>query len=216
MQKSISTLTVPKRFAVGSETGRWVNPGVVPPPLESVFSLAPRIAALREAAENGDGEARQRVERIDAMLRLHPRLGGPIENPHDFAGLASVFGEVFEVEENSSFEGAVFVQPFSFRTFHATGIFRDLLSADGDVDGRVNGDVATLTTKKRLVAYAHVLKSVYGIVVPMDSTTILAVRDPETGLDRYLKLTSDLTYTTLEHQGDGLKLDEDDVARLVS
>jgi hypothetical protein len=216
MQKSISTLTVPKRFAVGSETGRWVNPGVVPPPLESVFSLARRIAALREAAENGDEEARQRVERIDAMLRLNPRLGGPIENPHDFAGLASVFGEVFEVEENSSFEGAVFVQPFSFRTFHATGIFRDLLSADGDVDGRVNGDVATLTTKKRLVAYAHVLKSVYGIVVPMDSTTILAVRDPETGLDRYLKLTSDLTYTTLEHQGDGLKLDEDDVARLVS
>ena len=70
---------------------------------------------------------------------------------------------------------AAFV-PFRMQSVYATPAFeRDLLGADGRLNGRVNVDERTVIAVHQLEAWALVLERVYGLQVPLDFPLVLTV-----------------------------------------
>jgi hypothetical protein len=158
-------------------------------PFECELSLAPLVAYWKDAAAH---ESRRLARSLLPDLADAPELSEPIRDgsvlsrrrPLIDALMSAVFPPVFWEHEH-----AAALVPFQLRSFYATPSFeRDLMAADGRLQGRLNVDAETLGRFRLLNAYALVLGRVYGIAVPVEYPLVFTVQDPKTGLDRHFKI----------------------------
>lgn len=185
------------------ELSRWAALNLGQLPFQTVLSLEPLIAFCRSAAtQPGMAGMRLFAAQVEDALREAPALTGPITDPSILDAhrdqLDLLMSVVFPPALRDREVGAALV-PLEYRTIYRTPSFARYLSDDnGVVSGRVNLDLKTFTYGKVLVAYLHLLRTVYDIEIPFDFPILFTVADPETGLDRYFDITLDLRFVRVE------------------
>jgi len=200
-------LSVSKRPNVLHDIGHWAERELVKLPFKSVLSLEPLIQFWEvHAAEDRPAGTKVLYEHLRRELDRHPELRGEISDADVLRRHADVMDllmfPVFPpASRESDLLGAAI--PFDLQVFYCTPPFgRFLVEEDGKLSGKASLDVRTYTYGKIIVAYLHILRSVYGVGVPFDFPLLFTAEDPQTGLDRYLKITSDLRFLKINQVGE--------------
>jgi GAF domain-containing protein len=166
-------------------------------PFRCELSLAPLVAAW-EAAAAEPGIAGDVARAVCRGLEGAPELRKPIE---DLAALDRhqdlihvLMSRVFPVASwDRDFIAATV--PFHLRAVHATPSFhRALLGADGVVQGWLNLSAEGAAQGRLLYAYNVILRVHYGMTIDVDYPIILAVRDPDSGLERHFRIQFDTRF----------------------
>jgi hypothetical protein len=164
-------------------------------PFRAELTLGPLIDFWRAKATR-DGTIHGAIGRlVEAELKSAPELAEPITD----LGAIDRHRELVDVLMSTVFPpvswdqeyGAAFV-PYQLRAFYATpSCQRLLLDAEGRLQGRVDADAAMVGEIRALFALALVLERVHGIHLDVDYPIVVAVADPDTGLDRYFRMLLD-------------------------
>jgi hypothetical protein len=180
-------------------------------PYRRELSLDPLIAEW-EAAAAEPGVAGDVARAVCRGLEAAPELRGPIDDLaviEKHRELVSVLmSRVFPAGSwDRDFMAATV--PFQLRAVHATPSFgRLLLDADGTLQGLVNMSAEGTAHGRLLYAYDAILRAHYGMTLDVDYPLILAVRDPDSGLDRYFRIQFATRYCTVRARGPLPPLDE--------
>jgi GAF domain-containing protein len=167
-------------------------------PFKVELSLEPLLAFWAQAESGSDPVCAALARVVRDALRDAPALTGAIEDlalierhrPAVDALMSAVFPPASWMED---FRAAMI--PFQVRTFYATPSFERLLLREGrDLSACLSVDDRTLGTLRLLHAYRHVLRRFYGLDIELDYPVTLAVRDPDTGFERYFKAEFDGTF----------------------
>jgi putative methionine-R-sulfoxide reductase with GAF domain len=173
-------------------------------PFRTELSLKPVIDFwTRMAGEDSPKGAVARV--IAAEVAKAPALGGPLtdcsvcERHEDLLDL--LMAAAFPPADWAHAYGAAMV-PMQLHGFYATpAMARLLMTEDWRLKGRINLDAPMIAAVRRAYAYALVLQKVYGIEIELEVPLILAVPDPDTGLDRHFRLLFDWTFVDVDVRG---------------
>jgi hypothetical protein len=110
--------------------------------------------------------------------------------------------------------GAIMV-PFQLRSVYGTPSFeRLLMSEDGVLKGRIPFDARTVRAIRLTLAYALIVRRVYGIDLGVDPLLVITATDPETGLDRHFKMQFDYRFVEVVPRGPVPTLGEETKRRL--
>ncbi|HET6568529.1 MAG TPA: GAF domain-containing protein, partial [Rhodothermales bacterium] len=221
MEYTTPKLVVSRRPGVQYDLARWAERDLVKLPFKSVLSLEPLIEFWEQAgAEEHMAGASILLGRIRDELARQPQMRGELKDidvlrgHREFLDLLMMPVIPTALRER---ELTAAVLPFKLETFYCTPPFeRFLVKADGKVSGEANLDVRTYTYGKLIAAYLHILRSVYGVEVPFDFPLLFTAEDPETGLDRYFKVTSDLRFLKINQVGEAPTLTEEVKRKLLT
>ncbi len=176
-------------------------------PFKSVLSLAPLVTFWDQILAGGDSAKSAVARTIHEELKSAPELLEPIEDLsiiEKHRGLVDmlmsiVFPPAFWEEDYS----AAFV-PFQIKSvyIYTTPAFKNLLIPDGrDLGDQTNIDTERWAWGKLLKAYLCILRTFYDMDLAFDYPLILTTKDPDTGLDRHLKITMDPKFTEVKKVG---------------
>jgi hypothetical protein len=166
-------------------------------PFRCELSLGPLVAAW-EAAAAEPGIAGDVARAVCRGLDRAPELRKPIEDPAALDRhqdlIQVLMSRVFPVASwDRDFIAATV--PFHLRAVHATPSFRRaLLGADGVVQGWLNLSAEGAAQGRLLYAYNVILRVHYGMAIDVDYPIILAVRDPDSGLERHFRIQFDTRF----------------------
>jgi hypothetical protein len=191
-----------------------------PFPFTSELSLAPLLDFwTRDVA--GARSMRSEVGRmVQRELAWVPELTGTIDDVwvltrhHDLVALlmSVVFPPAFWNQEYC----AVMV-PFQLRSVYQSPAFeRMLMSEDGLLQGRTPYDGRAVANIRISLAYALILRQVYGIEVGIAPHIVVTATDPDTGLDRHFKVHFDDRFIEVVPQGAPPELNEETRRRVPS
>jgi hypothetical protein len=167
-------------------------------PFTVELSLAPLVEFWTKGIAT-EHSVRAEIGRIvEREIVKTPELMAPIDDVwlltrhHDLVDLlmSVVFPPVFWEQEY----GAVMI-PFQLRNVYGTPRFERLLMGEnGALHGRVPFDPRTVATIRLRLAYALILRRVYGIDLGVEPHLVITAGDPETGLDRHFKMHFDYRF----------------------
>jgi hypothetical protein len=166
-------------------------------PFRCELSLALLVAAW-EAAAAEPGIAGEVARAVCRGLEGAPELREPIEDPATLDRhqdlIQVLMSRVFPVASwDRDFLAATV--PFHLRAVHATPSFRRaLLGADGVVQGWLNLNAEGAAQGRLLYAYNVILRVHYGMTIEVDYPILLAVRDPDSGLERHFRIQFDTRF----------------------
>ncbi len=106
------------------------------------------------------------------------------------------------------------VPPFRHEVVFATTSFKKMLDLSNP-NFTTNITLDELAKKKAIFAYTYVLKTFYGIALPVDYEMIFTVVDKDTGMDRHLKTLVTPRYCQVKALGDIPKLAKDDLDDII-
>jgi hypothetical protein len=185
-------------------------------PFRCEFSLRELARYWERRAEAGDSVGRLIVER----LATAPELLGPIEDRapldrhRDLVDLMML--AVFPPALQEEAFGAALV-PFHLRSLYATpAMERRGLDEAGRLRGQVNMDPRTGLAYRVLHAYAQLLPKFYGITLDFEYPLVVAVDEPETGWQRYIRTHFDPRFLVVEPVGEVPALDDDTRRRVLA
>jgi hypothetical protein len=180
-------------------------------PFHRELSLAPLVAAW-EAGAAAPGVPGDVARAVCRALDRAPELRAPIADPsvlerhHDLVD--ALMSRVFPAASWEQ-DYAAAVVPFQLRAVHATPSFRRLLLDEhGFVQGWLNLDAEAAAGGRLLYAYDAILRAHYGLTLDVDYPLILAARDPESGLERHLRVQFDTRFLEVRALGRIRPLDE--------
>lgn len=200
-------LSVSKRPNVLYDIGHWTEQDLVKLPFKSVLSLEPLFQFWEErAADDRPAGTKVLYEQVQKELDRYPELRGEIEDAdvlrHHSGILDLLMLPVFPPASRESDLMAAAI-PFDLQVFYSTPPFeRFLVEQGGRLSGKASLDVRTYTYGKIIAAYLHILRSIYGVEVPFDFPLLFTAEDPQTGLDRYFKIDSDLRFLKINQTGE--------------
>ena len=196
-----------------------MNPHFIEYPFRCVFSLRPLIEFWRRNVAANLEHGTCLAEGLEARLQRAPEVLEPIEDltlldRHQdlLKGLMSlVFPPAFW---QTDLVGA-FV-PFILRPVYTSPSFnRLLLNEDGSFKSRPLMGEENYFMGRILRAYFLILEKCYGIHQEIDYPLILVVQDPDTGLDRYLRIKPNLRFIEVHPRGKLKELTEEDRSRIL-
>jgi hypothetical protein len=171
-------------------------------PFASDLSLAPLLAFWRRDLPPERPLERALAGMVREAAARAPELEGPIadlavlERHRDV--VEALFTAVFPAGTRER-EHAAAVVPFRHQVVHATPSFAKLfLGPGGTLQARTGADETTIRTIRLAHAYAGLLRTHYGIRVPLDYPLIFTTTDPETGLDRHFRMLVDPSFLRAE------------------
>ena len=166
-------------------------------PFRCELSLAPLVAAW-EAAAAEPGIAGDVARAVCRGLDRAPELRESIRD----LGTLDRHQELVQVLMSRVFppaswdrDFAAATVPFHLRAVHATPSFRRaLVGADGVVQGWLNLSAEGAAQGRLLYAYNVILRVHYQMTIEVDYPIILAVRDPDSGLERHFRIQFDTRF----------------------
>lgn len=174
-------------------------------PFRSELSLAPLVEYWRTVAARSDTVNGAMARALVAELERVPELSAPIEDPavldkHRDLVDALMSAAFPQVSWEQEYRAACV--PFALRSFYATPPARRLLfDGTGYMQGRIKAQPEAVAEVRALYAFAAVLEKVYGIDLDVVYPLVVAVTDPETGLDRYFRIEFDRQFIEVVPQG---------------
>ena len=187
-------------------------------PFRRELSLAPLVAAWERAAAE-QSVAGEMARAVCRALAQAPELRAPIEDPsvltrhQDLVG--ALMTRVFPAASWVADYAAAAV-PFHLRAVHATqGFRRLLLDEQGFLQGWVSFEPELAGRGRLLRAYDAILRAHYGMTLDVDYPVILAVADPESGLERHFRIDLDTRFLDILPVGALPELDEATRRRIV-
>ena len=166
-------------------------------PFRRELSLAPLVAAWERAAAE-PGIAGDVARAVCRGLEGAPELRASIDDP----SVLERHRELVEVLMSRVFPAsswerdyAAAMVPFQLRAVHATlGFRRLLLDGDGLLQGWLNLDADGVAHGRLLRAYDAILRTHYDMTLEVDYPLILAVRDPDSGLEQHFRIEFDTSF----------------------
>ena len=184
----------------------------------AVFSLEPLLSYWKENVVPVCDHMANMYQEFEDRINNTPELKGRIEDVsileqhHDL--LMPLMSIVFPTSSwETDVSGAL--TSFTLQPVYVSPEFKRLLvGEDGSLKGRVKDDEGTsggsVLTAYLLRAYFLILEKVYGIHQTIETPIIRIVKDQETGLDRYFRITPDLRFTEVRTAGEPRDLTEED------
>lgn len=176
-------------------------------PVNSTLSLKPLVDFWNRSTPRPGTSQAMLLESIRARIAEAPELLHPIEDlsilerHQDLVGdlMTAVFPPAFWETEVI---GAVI--PFTLEPFYVSPRFRLLcIEKDGTLVGPLDSSRDAFDRARLIRFYLLVLSNLYGIGRALDYPMIRTVKDPETGLVRYLKFRPDLRFVEAYRQPGG-------------
>jgi len=179
-------------------TGFALDPDPADLPFRRELSLGPLIAAWERVARQDAGLQAEMARTVLAGLERAPELRHPIDDPAVLDRHADLVGalmaEVFAPAAREDALGAA-IPPFELRAFFATPPFRRLLTdGGGALRARVNLDPQAYATGRLLHAFSAVLARFHGLELELDYPIIFTAEDPDTGLERHVRIRYDTRF----------------------
>ena len=171
-------------------------------PFRTELSLGPLIDFWTRAGDEESAICAAMGRLVREQVQAAPGLGDP--NPD--AALLERHGDLVDVLMSAEFPAALWehaygaaMMPFELRPVYATpSMRRDLMDADGRLQGRLNVDDALIPVLRRGHAYALVLHRLYGVQVEVEHPLILTVTEPASGLDRHFRVFFDGQFVAVD------------------
>ncbi|MBT8374043.1 MAG: GAF domain-containing protein [Deltaproteobacteria bacterium] len=178
----------------------------------SVLSLEPLLDFWRKNVTPVCPHMGSMFEVFEARINETPALKGAIqdvsilENYQDI--LIPLMSVVFPAA-SSEMEVSGALTPYTSQPFYTSPKFKQLMvSEDGFLKGKVKGDQGLSEEGGLLRAYFLVLDRIYGFRQGLDTPIIRIVKDPETGLERFFRITLDFQFVEVRTVGEPRKLSE--------
>ena len=182
-----------------------MEPSNIEFPFKCVLSLERLIAFWDKILLEGHAVKTAIARTIHDELQKAPELRGPIEDLTVLEKhqelidmlMSIVFPPAFYERDCS----AAFV-PFHFNSVYATPAFRRLMIHDGG-EGviRANVDSRRWAWGRFIKAYLRILQTFYGIELTFEYPLVVAVKDPDTGVDRHLNIVMDPQFAEVKKIG---------------
>jgi len=174
-------------------------------PISCTLSLGPLIRYWEDLVARGDGIHVPVGRTLLERARQAPELAQPIDDlgvlDRHRELVRDLMSAVFSPASSDQEYGAALV-PFQFQVIHGTARFeRELRAPDGSMRGRVNVELPAALRVLVQEAYALILERVYGVELAEGYPLVLAVTDPEDGLDRYFKMDFDSRFVEVSTIG---------------
>ncbi len=180
----------------------------------SALSLTPLLEFWRHNISPKCSYMAEMFNEFEQRLQKIPDLEGPIEDlallKHHQDLLMPLMSVVFPASSwETEIVGALI--PYRGVAFYASPVFeRLLMNADGSLKGQPKEDQEISLKGRQLRAYILILERIYGMQVGLDTPIIQVVPDPQTGLDRYFRLSPDLRFIDVHTIGKPLELSSED------
>lgn len=185
----------------------------------SVFSIEPLLDFWKSAVVPNCTHMADMFDAFEQRIRATPELQGTIEdvsvldNYQDL--LIPLMSVVFPVASWET-EVAGALTPYNSRPFYFSPEFKRLMVAeDGSWKGWLKDGGGASEGNNYLRAYFLILDKIYGIRQGLDTPIIRVVPDPNTGLDRYFRVTPDLKFVQVRAVGEPRKLTDEDRATII-
>ncbi len=190
------------------------------PELRCVLSLDPLMDFWRREMVPRCGHMAEMFASFEEQMRDTPALHNEIHDPKVLADhqelLASLMSVAFPAAAWET-EIAAALKPFANQAFFSTPSFKRLL-LDGDKlsTGHIKDHISCDLRQQRLLrAYAVVLNQLYDIPNGVDTPLVRVVADTRTGLERYFRVTPDVTFVRVATVGRAPELDEAKRRRII-
>jgi GAF domain-containing protein len=175
-------------------------------PYKSVLSFSGLIDLWRQLLKKDAGVEKSILKAVEQELNNRLELLSPIrdlevmEKNRSFVDMlmSLVFPPAFKEQDYS----AAFV-PFQNETIHVSPSFKRLWPSENCMDfGNVTSlDAEHWAMGRILTACSMILKTFYDLTFPLDFPLIVTVKDSETCLDRYLKISFDTRFVEVRKKG---------------
>ncbi|MDZ4702087.1 MAG: GAF domain-containing protein [Rhodothermales bacterium] len=192
------------------------HPGVFP--FQTVLSFEPLLAFWRHQAEEQSGIAAQIARMVSDAATEIPALLGPIDDIDrllDHQETVDVLmSAVFPPGLNGRWHAAAIV-PFGLQSFYMTPAFASL-DLFRHLKRVFQEDFERMMTAKIMMAYAYIMRTIYGITTEIDFPLMAPVIDDATGLVRYFKLDFDTQFCSVKVVGEAPALSRETIDGLMA
>lgn len=183
--------------------------------VRSVFSLKPLMDFWTNILAPSDPFFQSMLEELRKDLQNAPELLGPINdrsvlNAHESLVrklMSPVFPPAFW---NTEMFGAI--APFTLRPLFFSPLFqRLLLKEDGSFQGRLVLDWDRFCQARLIKSSLLILRKLYNVEGHLEHPLIMAVEDPETGLESNFRLNADSRFVEVSPVGEIKKLSDNEI-----
>ena len=204
---------------ISNTNGSMVNWQGIDFPYKSVLSLKPLLEYCQKDAFSDKTIQNVYVQKIKTAMERSPELFQPLEDislldkHEEFLSflMTVIFPKAFQ-----SNTCAAAIVPFQFRPFYMTDLFQNLKLFGDCKSVSANVDTVSMLFGKTIYACSAILRQFYNIEIEFDYPIIFNVSDPETGLQRYLKMNFDPSFVEIQPIGKLKSLSKNDEERLRS
>jgi hypothetical protein len=185
-------------------------------PIKCVLSFKPLMDYLNKSGPFFGSARMRQFEELKALIHNEPGLLDPIvdlfllEKHGDLVKnlMEFVFPPLYW--EN---EIVAAVLPYTIEPIFTSPLFKQLLlDKKGSYIGRRNVNEEEFNIGRAIRAYMFILEKIYGIAHKFDYPLLHIVEDPETGLDRFLKVRFDFRFVDVHAVKEPKKLTEEEIA----
>ncbi|HMK36150.1 MAG TPA: GAF domain-containing protein [Desulfomonilaceae bacterium] len=171
-------------------------------PFRCALSLKPLVDFWRNEVAGSDACCASSLQEMERELDMVPELVGTIADRGVLKQHEHLVRKLMSVVFPSAFWETDYVGamvPFTLEPFLVSPSFeRLLLNGDGTFRGRLHIDQETFRRARLIRFYLLILKRCYGLEKDLDYPLIRIVQDPETGLERYLRLRPELRFVEVQ------------------
>jgi putative methionine-R-sulfoxide reductase with GAF domain len=190
-------------------------------PYESILSFSGLIDLWRQLLSKGSGVEKTIMKSVEQELKNKPELLEPITDLkvlEENRGLIDMLlSLVFPPAFNDQDYAAAFV-PFQNDTIYVSPSFKRLWPSENCMDfgNMTNLDPEHWAVGKMVTACSMILESFYDVKFPLDFPLIVTIKDPETHLDRSLKISFNTRFVEVLKRGKLKPLSEADKEWIVT
>ncbi len=190
-------------------------------PFKMHLSFAPIIRYWEQLAQEGSEEEKVYADAILSEVDKVPAIRKPIKDHNAFVKkhrvlvdklLAAIFPKALTFNEIKAASA-----PFSFDYIAASPRFQKIIENNGGELGLpYNLDHTLLHYVKFIHACKTLLVKHYQKVIPLETPFIFRMKDPDTGLDMYYKMTINGDFVDIESKGKLKPISEKDIDKMIA
>ncbi len=176
--------------------------------IDSHISFVPFIRFVKEKAAQTKGARADYFAEIARHFESNPELLQPLREDADITRfqeyLDLLTATVFPVTMDDSKDIYGIGVPYRFAIFYYSERFKQIFSKDGDELAAVPQGISEEKMKKDKLTWLYklILERVYNVPVKYDNELIHNVVNPETGLEKYIKVNVDARFVDVKPKGD--------------
>lgn len=188
--------------------------------LRGVLTLQPLLDFWRNEMVPRCSYMAEMFASFEKQIRQNPAINGDITHPgvlDEYQDLmASLMSVAFPAAAWET-EIAAALKPFSAQTFFSTPTFRRLLQDGNELSaGTIEDNISSDLGQQRLLrAYRLILDQLYDIPGGVDAPLVRVVSDTTTGLNRYFRITPDMTFMRVGTVGRATRISDADRRRII-
>ena len=189
-------------------------------PFQTKFSLSNIIGFWELKAQDKESVSDPVAKEIQKRLKSAPELYHPIDDPKVIEKHMDTIKWLMSAVLPPALihdQLVAVVPPFKMEFVYKTNSFDNLLQEIGGIENMVASmDMKDLWRQKTMAAYHSIMEQFYGVTVPITKTIVFPVRQLQTGLMKYYKVTITTRFCEITLNGELPELSETDIQFLLS